>query len=122
MAEPPHFDTGAARRLLGYDVLDSGGEPLGKVHDIQVDLETGIPVWMQVGREGMRDRYVPYATASLMGTEQVQISLTSDRFVRAPVVKLDKGHSLDAHGLLQRYYGFDNQVIPRPTGPIKDWP
>jgi sporulation protein YlmC with PRC-barrel domain len=58
-------------RLQGLEVVDAKGDKLGKLEDVYLDIDTGLPEWLGIGTGFLHNkrRVVPAATAELAGDE-----------------------------------------------------
>ena len=100
-------------------LIDSVGEPIGRVEDIYTDDEGGYPAWIAVatGRFGLNIIFLPFASASPTRGDELRVPFPSRLIKDAP--SAGKGGRLTQDEVVRLYdhYGFDleaEEVRGRP--------
>jgi hypothetical protein len=96
----------AARGWSGLTVVDSDDQPLGKIIDIYLDRDTGLPEWALVAMPGRRRRtFVPLAGAARNGN-RVAVAVSQAAVGDAPTIRPGRELSdADAARLYGHYVG-----------------
>jgi PRC-barrel domain len=95
----------AARNWSGLTAVDSDDQPLGRITDVYLDGDTGLPEWALVATPQRRGTFVPLAGAARTGdrvTMAVQKGAVSDAPTVRPRRELSDG---DAARLYGHYLG-----------------
>jgi hypothetical protein len=92
----------------GDDVLDPGGEKLGKLDEVYYDTETDQPGFATVksGLIGKHVTLVPLAGATV-GHDHVRVAIAKDQFKNAPSFDTDTELSADDEASAYGYFGID---------------
>lgn len=98
-------------------MMDSAGAKVGKVSDIYIDNDTGVPEWALVhtGSFGGRESFVPLAQAQARGTE-VHVPYSKDQVKGAPNAEPDGELSQQEEAGLYAHYGLDYSDGPSGSG------
>lgn len=90
----------------GKDLLDRGGEKIGKLRDVYVDQETDEPLFGTV-KEGLIGRHVTFVplAGATTSPDHVQTTTTKDRVKDAPNVDTDGELTADDEAALYDHYG-----------------
>ncbi|HEY8453649.1 MAG: PRC and DUF2382 domain-containing protein [Micromonosporaceae bacterium] len=97
--------------LLGHTAYDQAHHKLGRIGQVFVDDDTGVPEWLtvQAGLFGTKESFVPAQAADLRGDE-VLLPFPQEQIRQAPKVETEDGHlSPAAEALLYDYYGLQYQ-------------
>jgi hypothetical protein len=95
----------AARNWSGLTAVDSDGEPLGRITDIYLDHDTGLPEWALVATPRRRQTFVPLAGAARKG-DRVAVAVPKAAVSDAPAIQPRRGLSdSDAARLYGHYVG-----------------
>jgi hypothetical protein len=94
----------------GQDVVDSGGDKLGKLEEVYYDTETDVPAFAAVksGVLGKHVSLVPLAGASV-GQSYVRVTAAKTEFKDAPSLDPDAELTLDDEAGSYRHYGLEYQ-------------
>ncbi len=98
-------------RLLGHTAYDQDHHKLGRIGQVFVDDDTGVPEWLTVqsGMFGTKESFVPVQAAELRDDE-VLLPFPLERIRQAPKVETEEGHlSPEAEATLYDYYGLQYQ-------------
>ena len=92
--------------VIGNQVVDSSGDPIGKVGEVYLDDESGQPEWATVntGLLGTAESFVPLSEASVDGG-QLRVPYDKEKVKGAPQVAPDGHLSPEEERDLYRYYG-----------------
>src|SRR5690606_11994955 len=104
-------------RVLGHTAYDQTHHKLGRVGQVFVDDDTGVPEWLTVqgGMFGTKESFVPVQAVELRGDE-VLLPFPQEQIKRAPRVETEEGHlSPSAEATLYDYYGLQYQPSAAPT-------
>jgi hypothetical protein len=131
MAEPSHRpSTAEALGWAGADLSELGGDAIGEVHGLYVDVESGEPAWLiaRLGRR-RRARVVAIPIAGCAGAPfGVWAAQEGDAIRSAPVVDptrpLRREHELTicAHFGIGEMVGRAAEVAARPAGEVTATP
>jgi uncharacterized protein (TIGR02271 family) len=90
----------------GADVIDAGGDKVGKVEEIYLDQETDQPEWalVKTGMFGGKSSFVPLSGASPDG-ESLRVEYDKDQIKDAPKIDPDQQLSQQEEQELYRHYG-----------------
>lgn len=125
----PHLNEPHAT-WIGRMLTDASGHRIGRIDDVYIDDDTGLPEWLAVtaGLMGPITHFVPVRVANL-SADGVQVPFPKDRVKVAPIAgadgrlsRMEKGRLYAHYGYtyaeernrLQRSLGFDP---PAPSGP-----
>lgn len=101
-------DTSSARidELVDRDVVDPGGDKIGKVYDVYLDNESGQPEWLAVtsGLFGTKVSFIPLEGASL-AEDEVVVAHRKDLVKDAPKVDADGELTPEETDALYTHYG-----------------
>jgi hypothetical protein len=100
----------------GEDVVDPGGDKIGKMEAVYVDVDTDEPVFgaVQVGMVGKhRWAFVPLAGASA-GQDHLQVKADKKLVKDAPSIEPDGELGSDQEPDVYAYY--EMSYTPRPSG------
>lgn len=102
----PDIDT--ALEWQGRTVVDRSGEKIGKLEEIFLDAESGIPAWGSVGSGlfGRRQSLLPLGEVEA-GEDQLRVPFDKDHVLGAPQTEPDVELSRDEEGALYSHYGLD---------------
>jgi hypothetical protein len=106
-----------ARNWSGLTAVDSDGEPLGRITDIYLDHDTGLPEWALVATPRRRQTFVPLAGAARKG-DRVAVAVPKAAVSDAPAIQPRRGLSdSDAARLYGHYVGTSgDRKRERPSG------
>ena len=92
----------------GREVVDSGGEKIGKVDEVYYATDDRSPEWLAVntGLFGTKTSFVPINGSKPSG-EDIQVAYTKDQVKDAPGVKPDEELSQSEERELWSHYGFE---------------
>jgi hypothetical protein len=91
----------AARGWSGLTTVDSDDQPLGRITDIYLDRDTGLPEWALVTTPQRRRTFVPLAGATRRG-DRIAVAVPKAAVSDAPVIR--PGREL-SDGDAARLYG-----------------
>jgi PRC-barrel domain protein len=99
----------------GQDVVDPGGDKLGKLEEIYYDMDSDVPAFAAVktGRIGKHLSLVPLSGASV-GQAYLRVARAKAEFKDAPNFDPDTELTLDDEAAAFRHYGID--YAPAPSG------
>jgi hypothetical protein len=99
-------DRDVALAWLGKTVVDHGGAKIGRCSAVFTDDATGVPEWLgaQLGRVMA---FVPLVDAGEVAG-QVQVVVSRDQVVNAPLVGSVERVSEDEEAALYRHYGIEH--------------
>jgi uncharacterized protein (TIGR02271 family) len=106
-------DTGTTehslRSWIGHDLIDEGGNKIGRIDDIYVDEQSGEPEWVAVttGLFGSRVSFVPLRGLSSDG-ESLVSPWTKDHVKDAPHAEADGHLSEQEEAALYTHYGMSD--------------
>jgi Domain of unknown function (DUF2382)/PRC-barrel domain len=102
----PDIDT--ALEWQGRTVVDRSGEKIGKLEEIFLDSESGIPAWGSVGSGlfGRRQSLLPLAQVEA-GEDQLRVPFDKDHVLGAPQTEPDIELSRDEEEALYNHYDLD---------------
>jgi uncharacterized protein (TIGR02271 family) len=88
--------------------VDADSEKVGKIDEIYVDHESGVPEWALVntGLFGTKSNFVPLSGARPSG-EDVQLQFSKEQIKDAPGIEPDGELSSDEEQTLYAHYGLD---------------
>jgi uncharacterized protein (TIGR02271 family) len=95
---------------VGADVIDEGGDKIGKLENVYMDQATGQPEWLAVktGMFGSRETFLPIGGAGADG-DALRVPYQKGFVKDAPNVDPEEGFlSGEEEGELYRYYGQDD--------------
>jgi uncharacterized protein YrrD len=94
----------------GQDVVDAGGDKLGKLEEVYYDTESDMPAFAAVksGLIGKHVSLVPLAGASV-GQSYVRVTVAKAQVKDAPNFDLEAELTLDDEAQSYRHYGLDYQ-------------
>jgi sporulation protein YlmC with PRC-barrel domain len=103
----PDIDT--ALDWQGRTVVDRSGEKIGKLEEIFLDAESGIPAWGAVvsGLFGRRQSLVPLGEVDAAGADELRVPFDKEHVLAAPQAEPDVELSRDEEEALYGHYGFD---------------
>jgi PRC-barrel domain/Domain of unknown function (DUF2382) len=106
-----------ARGWIGRDMVDRDDNTIGKVVDIYLDNESGLPEWavVRTGLLGMRASFVPLAEATEVDDE-VQVPHPRTQVKEAPSIEPDGQLSAAEEAELYRHYGLDYDTVTLEDG------
>jgi len=98
----------AVRDWQGRTMLDHGGERIGRIQEIYLDMQTDEPEWALVntGLFGMRSSFVPIKDATTSG-DDVVVPFSKDQVKGAPGIEPDGELSEAEEEELYRHYGVE---------------
>ena len=113
--------TYSAAELIGDDVVNEAGEPLGEIHDLVLDAEGRVTtaVLSVGGVLGIGDKLVgePFTDLEIAGPDTVVIAATSEELERRPAFAYDMvGAELAPAAYEQR-----DDYVDRWTGRMSNW-
>src|SRR5919108_5365104 len=95
----------AARGWSGLTAVDSDDQPLGRITDIYLDRDTGLPEWALVATPQRRRTFVPLAAAARRG-DRVALAAPKAAVSDAPTIRPRRELSdSDAARLYGHYVG-----------------
>jgi PRC-barrel domain len=95
----------AARGWSGLTAVDSDDEPLGRITDVYLDHDTGLPEWALVATPQRRRAFVPLAGAARKG-DRVAVAVAKAAVSDAPAIRPRRELSdADAARLYGHYVG-----------------
>jgi sporulation protein YlmC with PRC-barrel domain len=102
----PDIDT--ALEWQGRTVVDRSGERIGKLEEIFLDAESGVPAWGSVGSGlfGRRRSLLPLGEVEA-GEDQLRVPFDKDHVLGAPQTEPDVELSRDEEEALYGHYGVD---------------
>jgi sporulation protein YlmC with PRC-barrel domain len=102
----PDIDT--ALEWQGRSVVDRSGERIGKLEQIFLDAESGVPAWGSVGSGlfGRRQSLLPLGEVEA-GEDQLRVPFDKDHVLGAPQTEPDVELSRDEEEALYSHYGVD---------------
>jgi len=108
-----HEDIG---EIIGLQLLDSGGEKVGKIGQVFLDDQTGEPEWATVntGFFGASESFVPFREAHRTG-DAVRVPYAKDVIKGAPNVLVGGGH-LDESQERELYAYYNLEYASRRVG------
>jgi uncharacterized protein (TIGR02271 family) len=98
----PHDD---AQQFIGRTAVDSEGSKIGKIGQVYLDEQTGVPLWLTVatGIFGTRQSFAPIHGSRLDG-DRVRLAVSGDLIKDAPNID-DDGHiGASEQDVLYRHY------------------
>jgi hypothetical protein len=100
----PSIDT--VRDWQGRTMLDRGGERVGRIQEIYLDMQTDEPEWALVntGLFGTRSSFVPIKDATTSG-DDVVVPFAKEQVKQAPGIEPDGELSEAEEDELYRHYG-----------------
>jgi len=100
------FTETQARELMGATMYDQSGTKIGKIGQIFLDDETGVPEFatVQTGMFGSKETFVPLAEADFSG-DRVVVPYAKDQIKGAPSIDHDGHLSQDEEATLYGHYG-----------------
>lgn len=110
--------THEADQIIGKTAYDPSGQKIGKVGQVFVDEATGRPEWLTVktGLFGMRESFVPLATAHVRSDQEVEIEVDKDTVMQAPNVDPDQELTQEDEARLYQHYGLAYGEQRSPSG------
>src|SRR4051812_20288874 len=103
------MDTQTITEWRGHDVVDRGGDKIGKLDEIYLDEQTGKPEWalVKTGLFGGRGTFVPLAEAAPSGDDLV-VPYEKSKVKDAPNIDADGQQlSQQEEAELYSFYGLD---------------
>ena len=102
----------------GRDLIDRGGQRIGKLEDVYFDIETDEPQFGTV-KEGFLDRHLTFVplTAITVGPDNIQVSVTKQQVKDAPTIE-HEGDELSQADESALYHYFEMNYTPshNPSG------
>jgi len=97
-----------ATEWRGRTIVDPDGDPIGRLEDVYIDAETGLPEWglVSVGLFRLKRTFVPLTDAHA-DHDEVQVPFDRSRVRRAPGSEPDGELSRADEAKLYRHYGLD---------------
>ncbi len=102
----------------GKDLIDSGGERIGKLEDVYFDVETDQPQFATV-KEGLFGRHLTFVplTDMILGPNDLQVSVSKSLVKDAPNIELEgEALSSEAESALYHYYQLNYTPSDTPSG------
>jgi hypothetical protein len=107
--------------LLGHQVVDSSGEPLGKLDCFYLDSATDAPLWVRVELpEDGRRHLVPLEGALRVGDE-LRVNFERELVVDSPSSEFGRQLSSGTVADLQDHYQLEGYIVGM-LGPPWEWP
>jgi len=99
----------------GMEIVDTTGDPIGKLEEIYVDVETDEPQFGTV-KEGLFGRHLTFVPLSgiTVGPDVLQISVSRERVRSAPNIAL-RGVELDQADESALYHHYELNYAPPAT-------
>jgi len=97
-------------KVIGSTIFGPGHEKIGRVKDIYLDTDTGVPTWATVSTGWFSENsLVPLAGASIDEDQSIQVPVDKETVKSAP--HLDTGDEItaDQQQELLRHYGVDER-------------
>jgi uncharacterized protein (TIGR02271 family) len=93
------------QQFIGRTAVDSGGSKVGKIGQVYLDEQTGMPVWVTVatGMFGTRQSFAPLYGAQVSGDE-VTLAVSKEQIKDAPSVDDDGRIDASEQDTLYRHY------------------
>jgi uncharacterized protein YrrD len=104
------FTVEVIKEWRGQDVVDAGGDKLGKLEEVYYDTESDVPAFAAVksGLIGKHVSLVPLAGASV-GQSYVRVTVAKAQVKDAPNFDPDAELTLDDEAESYRHYGLEYQ-------------
>jgi uncharacterized protein (TIGR02271 family) len=105
-------------RLRDMELHTTGGDKLGKIHEIYEDTQSGRPEWalVKTGLLGIKSTFVPLHEANVED-DRVVVPYVKDQVKDAPSIDPDGSLSRDEERRLYRHYSLDwGESGERTTG------
>jgi stress response protein YsnF len=102
-----------AEQLVGAQVTDPHGLPVGTVEQVFRDDVEGTPTWARV-RSAKGIRLVPLAGCSMTSSGTLSVPYDAEQIMQEPDIGVDRHISVEQEDALRRYFGL--RVPPQPTG------
>jgi PRC-barrel domain len=104
------FSVEDIKQWAGQDVVDAGGDKLGKLEEVYYDTESDVPAFAAVksGLIGKHVSLVPLEGASV-GQSYVRVAAAKGEFKDAPNFDPDAELTVDDEASSYRHYGLDYQ-------------
>jgi hypothetical protein len=102
----------------GKDLIDNGGERIGKLEDVYFDVETDQPQFATV-KEGLFGRHLTFVplTEMILGPNDLQVSVSKSLIKDAPNIELQgEALSQEAESALYHYYQLNYTPSDTPSG------
>ena len=96
-----------ARRLIGLNIENAGGDNLGKLSDIVVDLESGRALYGVATLKGGETRAVAPANLTLIGDSKLRFTGNKEKLQNAPA--FERNGDLSSSEYAARVYGHYGQ-------------
>jgi sporulation protein YlmC with PRC-barrel domain len=116
----PSIET--VRDWQGRTMLDNGGERVGRIQEIYLDMQTDEPEWALVntGLFGLRSTFVPISDARESG-DDVVVPFSKDQIKDAPGIEPDRELTEAEEDRLYSHYGVPpvggrSEVTAEPAG------
>jgi uncharacterized protein (TIGR02271 family) len=94
-----------AQQFIGRTAVDSEGSKIGKIGEVYLDEQTGVPLWITVatGIFGARQNFAPIDGSRFDG-DQVRLAVSEDLIKDAPSIDNDGHIDVSEQDALYRHY------------------
>jgi uncharacterized protein (TIGR02271 family) len=102
-----------AEQLVGAQVTDPHGLPVGTVEQVFRDDVEGTPTWARI-RSAKGIKFIPLAGSSMTSSGKLSVPYDSQQILQEPRIAADRHISVEQEDQLRRYFGLG--VPAQPTG------